>query len=59
MNFNYTSDTTLSTGYEDLYDTLKGFNRDKYLMLDEEEKVNTLEYILGLYRSNKILPIQF
>jgi hypothetical protein len=35
MNFNYTSDTTLSTGYEDLYDTLKGFNRDKYLMLDE------------------------
>jgi hypothetical protein len=59
MHFNYTSDTTVSTGYEDLYDTLKGFNRDKYLMLDEEEKVNTLEYILGLYRSKNIFPIQY
>lgn len=59
INFNYTSKLIASTGYEDIYDTLKNFNREKYLKLSDAEKTNTLDYILGLYRSKNIFPIKY
>lgn len=55
--WNYVSKEKQSTGYEDIIDDLKKYNKEIYSTLNEEERKKVCDEVLKLYRSKNIYPI--
>lgn len=53
--------TTLesSTGYEDVMEELKLYNKQYYLSLSNEKQEDLIEHIFQIYRSKNIFPIRY
>lgn len=59
MNWNYQSETTQSTGYEEHLDLLKEYTCELYANATDEEKEEMIERVFDIYRSKNIFPIVY
>lgn len=59
MEWNYVSKIPQSSGYEDVLDTLKKYNKQIYINSSTEEQERIIEEIFTIYRSKNIFPITY
>lgn len=59
VEWNYSSDTKKSSGYEDILDELKSYTKEAYINLNNSEKEVMIEEIFDIYRSKNIFPITY
>ena len=59
MEWNYKSKDKKSTGYEDLYDVLKTYNKYEYRSLSPEKQQEMIDEVAGIYRERNIFPIVY
>lgn len=59
MEWNYKSKIEQSTGYEDVMDMLKEYNKEKFSKLNDSEKEDIINYLFGIYRERNIFPIKY
>ena len=55
--WNYTSLTNTSTGYEDVYADLQKLDKDSWTQANDEGKLAIEQAVFDIYRSKNILPI--
>ena len=56
---NYESKTKSSTGYEDVMDKLKSYNKEMYVNADEKGKEELVNEVFNIYRSKNIFPVTY
>ena len=57
--WNYKSETKVSTGYEDVLPILKTYTSEKFAIATESEKEAMIEEVFKIYREKNIFPIQY
>jgi hypothetical protein len=59
MDWNYSSQTEMSSGYEDVLEYLKSFSSDIFLNQSEKDKEKMVLDVFNIYRSKNIYPITY
>jgi hypothetical protein len=59
MAWNYTSVGKKSSGYEDVLEFFKTYNKKIYVSLNDEQRKDIQEDVLEIYRSKNIYPITY
>lgn len=59
LTWNYRSMQAVSTGYEDVLDTLKTYTQARYLNASPAEQEQMVEDVFSIYRAKNIFPIVY
>jgi hypothetical protein len=59
VKWNYESNVTQSTGYEDVMDNLKQYTQERYINATPEEQERMVQEVYEIYREKNIFPIVY
>lgn len=57
--WNYKSESKVSTGYEDLYPVLEKYTKELYMQSSDEDKCRMIEEVCDIYQNRGIFPIDY
>ena len=59
INWNYQSELSASSGYEDVLDKLKSYTKEEYIKSTPQRQEEIIQEVFNIYRAKNIFPITY